>query len=82
VEVTNTKKREPDREYVKETPYKTTTVTDVAISPSLHVEKVTVDRPSPGTPPDALYAYPTAPSAKPAVKLKSGFVSGASHTPL
>jgi polygalacturonase len=64
VEVTNTRKREPDQEYVKETPYKTTTVTHVAISPSLHTEKVTVDRPSPGTPPDALYAYPTAPSAE------------------
>jgi polygalacturonase len=64
VEVTNTKKREPDQEYVKETPYRTTTVTGISVFPSLHVEKVTVDRPSPGTPPDALYAYPTAPSAQ------------------
>jgi len=64
VEVTNTKKREPDQEYVKKTPYKTTTVSKVAISPSLHIKKVTVDRPSPGTPPDSLYAYPTAPSAQ------------------
>jgi pectate lyase-like protein/putative Ig domain-containing protein len=63
VEVTNTKKREPDQEYVKDTPYKTTTVSNVIIVPSAHVEKVTVDRPSPGTPPDSLYAYPTAPSS-------------------
>jgi len=62
VEVTNTKKREPDQEYIKDTPYKTTTVKDIFLAPSLHVEKVTVDRPSPGTPPDSLYAYPTAPS--------------------
>jgi hypothetical protein len=64
VEVTNTMKREPDLEYVKETPYKTTSVTGVSVSPALHVEKVVVDRPSPGTPPDTLYAFPTAPSAQ------------------
>jgi polygalacturonase len=64
VEVTNTKKREPDQEYVKEMPYRTTSVTGVSVSPSLHVEKVVVDQPSPGTPPDSLYAYPTAPSAQ------------------
>jgi hypothetical protein len=62
VEVTNTKKRAPDQEYIKETPYKTTTVKNIGISPPLHVEKVTVDRPPPGTPPDSLYAHPTAPS--------------------
>ena len=62
VEVTNTKKRDPDQEYVKDTPYKTTTVRSISLDPSLRVEKVTVDRPSPGTPPDSLYAYPTAPS--------------------
>ena len=64
VEVTDTKKREPDQEYVKDLPYKTTTVSSVSMSPALHMKKVTVDRPSPGTPPDSLYAYPTAPSAK------------------
>ncbi len=64
VEVTNTKKREPDQEYVKDTPYKSTTVSNIFISPTLRVEKVTVNRPSPGTPPDSLYAYPTAPSTK------------------
>ena len=64
VEVTNTRKREPDQEYVKDTPYKTTSVNNVVVSPALRVEKVNVDRPSPGTPPDSLYAYPTTPSAK------------------
>jgi polygalacturonase len=62
VEITNSKKREPDQEYVKDTSYKTTTVKNITIDPPLRVEKVTVDRPSPGTPPDSLYAYPTAPS--------------------
>jgi len=52
--VTNTRKREPDREYVKEAPYWTTT-------PGIAVKTVTVDRPAPGTPPDSLYRYPTAP---------------------
>ena len=64
VEVTNTKKREPDQEYVKDTPYKTTSVGSVVLPPSLRLEKVTIDKPSPGTPPDALYSYPTAPSAE------------------
>jgi len=63
VEVTNTRKREPDLEYVKDLPYKTTTVNDVVASPTLHVERITVDKPAPGTPPDLLYTYPTAPSA-------------------
>ena len=63
VEVTNTRKREADLEYIKDTPYQTTTVKSIAIGQSLRVEKVTVDRPSPGTPPDSLYAYPTAPSS-------------------
>jgi hypothetical protein len=62
VEVMNTKKRIPDQEYIKDAPYKTTSVRSIIIDPSLRVEKVTVDRPSPGTPPDSLYAYPTAPS--------------------
>jgi hypothetical protein len=63
VEVTNTRKREPDLEYVKDIPYKTTTVDDVVSPPTLHVERITVDKPAPGTPPDLLYTYPTAPSA-------------------
>jgi polygalacturonase len=62
VEVTNTRKREPNQEYVKETPYKTTTVTNMQVSPALRMEKVIVDRPCPGTPPDSLYGLPTAPS--------------------
>jgi hypothetical protein len=64
VEVINTRKREPDQEFIKDTPYKTTSVTGVTISPQLKVERVTVDQPSPGTPPDSLYSYPTAPSAQ------------------
>jgi hypothetical protein len=64
VEVTNTKKREPDQEYVKNNPYRTTSVTRVSLNSQLQVKKVVVDRPSPGTPPDDLYAYPTAPSAR------------------
>ena len=62
VEVTNFRKRAPDQEYIKDASYKTTTVKNISIAPPLHVEKVTVDRPSPATPPDSLYAYPTAPS--------------------
>jgi hypothetical protein len=64
VEVTDTKKREADQEYVKDTPYKTTSVSGVVLPPALGLEKVTVDRPSPGTPPDALYLNPTVPSAE------------------
>jgi polygalacturonase len=63
VAVTNTRKREVDREYVKETPYRTTTVNGLVTPPGLAVEKVSVDRPAPGTPPDSLYRYPTAPDA-------------------
>ncbi|MGC3965674.1 MAG: putative Ig domain-containing protein [Rhodocyclaceae bacterium] len=63
VRVTNTKKRVVDREYVKEQPYKTTTVSNVVLPSGAQVQDVTVDRPAPGTPPDSLYALPTAPSA-------------------
>lgn len=62
VKVTNTRKRNPDQEYVKGLPYKTTSVTHLIMAPALRTQSVTVDRPAPGTPPDALYAYPTAPS--------------------
>jgi hypothetical protein len=61
VKVTNTRKREADREYVKEAPYRTTTVNDLITPPGLSVRSVTVDRPAPGTPPDSLYRYPSAP---------------------
>jgi len=63
VKVTNTRKRDAAREYVKDLPYRSTTVTNVALPPSLAQQDVTVDRPAPGTPPDTLYALPTAPSA-------------------
>ena len=61
VTVTNTRKREPALEYVKEHPYKTTTVRNLTTPRGMAVLDVTVDRPAPGTPPDKLYAYPTAP---------------------
>jgi polygalacturonase len=63
VRVTNTRKREAGREYVKDQSYKTTTVKNVTIPPTVSVQNVTVDRPAPGTPPDSLYSHPTAPSA-------------------
>jgi polygalacturonase len=63
VTVTDTKKREPDREYVKDAPYRTTTVTGLVTPAGLALEKVIVDRPAPGTPPDSLYPYPTVPDA-------------------
>jgi polygalacturonase len=63
VKVINTRKRVADDEYVLNTPYKTTSVTNLVMSPALRTENVTVDRPAPGTPPDSLYTYPTAPSA-------------------
>lgn len=62
VKVTNTRKRAPVREYVKGQPYRTTTVTNLSTPPGLGVAEVVVDRPAPGTPPDSLYAHPTAPS--------------------
>jgi polygalacturonase len=63
VKVTNTRKRESGREYVKETPYRTTFVNGVVIPDGLTVKTVTVDRPAPGTPPDSLYRFPTAPDS-------------------
>ena len=63
VKVTTTRKREAGREYVKDEPYRTTTVTNVAMPSGLSVQDVSVNRPAPGTPPDGLYALPTAPSA-------------------
>jgi polygalacturonase len=63
VTVTNTMKRDPVREYVKDLPYRSTTVTGVTLPPGASTQHVLVDRPAPGTPPDSLYALPTAPSA-------------------
>jgi polygalacturonase len=62
VKVTNTRKREAGLEYVKDRPYRRTTVTNLKVPPRMVVREVTVDRPAPGTPPDSLYAHPTAPS--------------------
>lgn len=61
VKVTNMRKRETDLEYVKEAPYKTTTVDGLVTPRGLTVQSVAIDRPAPGTPPDTLYPYPTAP---------------------
>jgi hypothetical protein len=63
VKVTNSKKRPADQEYVKNISYKTTRVSNLVTSPALRAVDVTVERPSPGTPPDSLYLNPTAPSA-------------------
>jgi len=64
VTVTNTRKRQPSREYLKDQPFKTTTVTNLRTPRGAAVQKVTVDRPAPGTPPDSLYRHPTAPSER------------------
>jgi polygalacturonase len=63
VKVTDLWKRDPVREYVLEYPYQTTTVDGVTLPAGANVQSVTIDRPAPGTPPDSLYAQPTAPSA-------------------
>lgn len=63
VTVTNTKKRDPDHEYVLNHPYKTTAVSNVMLPAGMLVLPVTVSKPAPGTPSDTLYAYPTAPNA-------------------
>jgi len=63
VRVTNTRKREPDWEYVKEAPYITTTVPDLVTPPGLTVQSVTIDQPAPGKPAGSLYRYPTAPDS-------------------
>ena len=62
VKVTNTRKREAGFEYVKDRPYRRTTVTKLVVPSRLQVREVTVDRPAPGTPPDSLYPHPTVPS--------------------
>ncbi len=63
VTVTNDFKRPPVFEYVKDLPYRTTTVTGLSTPLGTVLAAVRVSRPAPGTPPDSLYAHPTAPSA-------------------
>ena len=63
VEVTNTKKRPADLEYVPNLAYSTDTVTNVTVPPGATVQQVTVNRPAPGTPSDTLYRNPTIPSS-------------------
>jgi len=62
VTVTNTRKRGPVREYVKDEPYQSTRVTNLSTPGGVSISEVLVDRPAPGTPPDSLYTHPTAPS--------------------
>jgi hypothetical protein len=62
VTVTNFFKRPSAFEYVKDLPYRTTTVTGLSTPPGTALEEVRVLRPAPGTPPDSLYTHPTAPS--------------------
>lgn len=59
--VTNHYKRPANLEYVKEEPYRTTSVEEVALPSYLSVKKVTVNAPAPGTPPDSLYPCRTVP---------------------
>ena len=54
VRVTDTRKRDPVREYVKEYPYQTTTVSNVSLPQGASVQDVTIARPEPGTPPDSI----------------------------
>src|SRR5205085_3823671 len=62
VRVTNTRKRDAGREYVKDLAYRTTSVRELTVGPGILVQPATVDRPAPGTPPDSFYASPTAPT--------------------
>jgi hypothetical protein len=62
VKVTNTKKRDADREYVLNYPYTTTSVTNLTTPGGLAVQDVTVARPRQHSS-DTLYTLPTAPSA-------------------
>jgi polygalacturonase len=61
--VTNARKREAELEFVLNQPYRMTTVSNVTTPPGMVRTAVTILRPSPGTPPDGLYQYPTAPDA-------------------
>jgi polygalacturonase len=63
IKVINKNKRPSELEFIPNTPYQSTGVTDLVVSPTLRTQTVTIDRPSPGTPPDSLYTYPTAPTA-------------------
>ena len=63
VKVTNTRKRDANLEYVLNQPYRTTTVRNVTTPAGLAAQEVRIERPAPGTPPDALSPHPTAPDA-------------------
>lgn len=59
--VTNHCKRHTNFEYLPNEPYLTTRVEELSLPEGYTARPVTVDAPAPGTPPDALYAYPTLP---------------------
>jgi polygalacturonase len=56
-------RRVSELEYVLNQPYTTTSVTNLTKPAGMSLQQVTINRPSPGTPPDIIYPYPTAPSA-------------------
>ena len=60
--VTNTFKRNTEFEYVLNRPYITTTIVNTTVPAGATVQNVTVNHPSPATPPDNLYTYPTVPT--------------------
>jgi len=60
--VTDNYKRNSNFEYLPNRPYLTTTVVNVTIPAGATVQNVTINRPSPATPPDNLYTYPTVPT--------------------
>lgn len=50
-------------EYIPEEPFHTDGVKDLDTDGSVHVRKVLLQAPAPGTPPDSLYPFPTMPDA-------------------
>jgi polygalacturonase len=61
--ITNARKRKAEKEFVPDSLYRMTTVSNVFTPPGVTKQIVTILRPAPGTPPDRLYGYPTVPSA-------------------
>ncbi|MCR4901963.1 MAG: hypothetical protein K6A23_03830 [Butyrivibrio sp.] len=59
VAVTDNYRRDTGCEYVPEYPYHTTTVDNLVNNSALSICGVTINAPSPGTPADSLYEYPT-----------------------
>lgn len=59
--VTNHFARPTNREYVLHMPYETTEVKDIQVPAEWKVKKVALNAPTPGTPQDKYYQYPTVP---------------------